>query len=324
MIAKITKGSSATAIGKYLHGPGNREEHHYDESAHGRVISSNIAPEGTGDPSWTRTMTRIIDRRAEGAAKPVYQASLRAAPTDRIMSDAEWGQIAREWLADMGAGDRPYAVVRHGADHVHIVVSRTGFDRSLWNPRNDFRACQTACRRVEKAHGLVQLPEHRQQRQPIYERATIAERAIWERGGTTGKEQAALKAMVSSQVPRALDARAVESATKSAQGRIDAAQYAVSQAQNELNRHKNPFTRGRRVQAVQDAQAAAARVPQVQDDPAVKAARQQASRSEAKYRNAAAAVRAIKQNKVKTLERAKRLGIQPRRSRSAQLHYRHR
>ena len=49
MIAKITKGKSPQAIGRYLHGPGHANEHDYSEDAYGVVIGGSMAKEGDRD-----------------------------------------------------------------------------------------------------------------------------------------------------------------------------------------------------------------------------------------------------------------------------------
>jgi hypothetical protein len=61
-----------------------------------------------------------------GYVKPVWHCSVRAAPEDRLLSDAEWAQIAAQVMdrtglapADDELGVR-WVAVRHGSDHVHL------------------------------------------------------------------------------------------------------------------------------------------------------------------------------------------------------------
>src|SRR6185437_15524402 len=62
-------------------------------------------------------------------AKPVWHCSVRAAPTDRMLSDAEWADIARDVVASVGLGADEqrsgvrWAAVRHATDHIHIVAT---------------------------------------------------------------------------------------------------------------------------------------------------------------------------------------------------------
>ena len=54
----------------------------------------------------------------------------------------------------MGFENHPWVAVRHGADHVHIVVSRVDYEGNVWHGRNDRRQAQTACQQLERTHGL--------------------------------------------------------------------------------------------------------------------------------------------------------------------------
>lgn len=66
----------------------------------------------------------------------------------------------------MGYAEHPRVMVRHRDDHVHIVVSRV--DDLVWYARNDRRAAQTSCTKLEKAYGLEASPRRREQmKQPV-------------------------------------------------------------------------------------------------------------------------------------------------------------
>ncbi|MGO1516651.1 MAG: relaxase/mobilization nuclease domain-containing protein, partial [Arthrobacter sp.] len=60
--------------------------------------------------------------------------------------------------------DHPWVMVRHGSDHVHVVVSRVSDLGEVWHGRNDRRAAQSACTRLEQEHGLEQAPRRRVQK----------------------------------------------------------------------------------------------------------------------------------------------------------------
>lgn len=185
MIAKITKGASSRSISGYLHGPGKREEHEDP-----RIVGGNLEKTGSSDGrEWARKMERITGRRPE-ARKPIWQCSLRNPEADRILTDKEWGRISRDFLREIGAEDRPHVVVRHGADHVHIVVSRVGFDKDLWNPRNDYYRVQSACRQMEQRYDLTPVKSSWEKRNPAPEQVVTSqpERAMRERGVRTWKQ----------------------------------------------------------------------------------------------------------------------------------------
>lgn len=159
MIAKITRGARAGDIGAYLHGPGKANEHVYydatgEKHSGGQVIGSNIGAEGQTDPArWVPELRAAQQTRPE-ITKGIWQASLRNTANDRVLSNDEWAEVAQSFAEKMGFENHPWVAVRHGADHVHIVVSRVDYEGNVWHGRNDRRQAQTACQQLERAHGL--------------------------------------------------------------------------------------------------------------------------------------------------------------------------
>lgn len=64
----------------------------------------------------------------------------------------------------MGYADHPWVAVRHGNDHIHVVVSRVSDEGTVWHGRNDRRQAQTVAGNLEKAHGLEAAPRRKVQR----------------------------------------------------------------------------------------------------------------------------------------------------------------
>lgn len=167
MIAKITRGNNPGDIGAYLHGPGKANEHVYEfggsKHSGGIVIASNIGMEGHTDPSqWAGELRKALHTRPE-IKNPVWHASLRNTAQDRTLSDATWADIGQSFAEDLGFADHPWVMVRHGHDHVHIVVSRVSDVGEVWHARNDRRAAQTVCTKLEQEHGLAEAPRRRVQ-----------------------------------------------------------------------------------------------------------------------------------------------------------------
>ncbi len=161
MIAKITRGSDPGRIGAYLHGPGRAEEHVYEARLGGAVIAGTVPvlePRASGE--WVAEMRAAISRRPD-ITRPVWQASLRSAPGDRVMGDGEWADAAQGFAAGMGFAEHPWVAVRHGADHVHLVVSRVDHAGKVWHGRFDRRLAQQACAQLESEHGLALAPRSR-------------------------------------------------------------------------------------------------------------------------------------------------------------------
>jgi len=174
VIAAISRGSDVAGLGRYLHGPGRANEHVYEGRSGGAVIGGNLGADGDRGPSqWSASMRVAMDLRPD-VVKAVWHMSLRTAPGDPVLSDAVWRDVAQSMGESMGWADRPWVVVRHGEDHVHVVVSRVGFDGSLWHARHDYRAAQQARTAVEVELGLTQAPVRSQGVAPPLTRGEVA------------------------------------------------------------------------------------------------------------------------------------------------------
>jgi hypothetical protein len=90
----------------------------------------------------------------------VWHCAVRAAPGDRLLSDAEWAQIAAGIMDRTGlaaAGDElgvRWVAVRHAADHVHIVATLARQDGTRPRVWNDFYRVREACQDAEARFGL--------------------------------------------------------------------------------------------------------------------------------------------------------------------------
>lgn len=162
MITKITRGSRVGDIAAYLHGPGKHNEHVLEDgrTPGGYVVASNLGANGDRDPAFWTSQLRAAHQQRPDIGKPIWQCSLRAAETDRVMSPQEWADIAQEFAQGMGFEDYPWVAVKHGPDHIHIVVSRVHEDPAepVWLGRNDRWAAQKVRQGIEAAHGLYQAP----------------------------------------------------------------------------------------------------------------------------------------------------------------------
>jgi hypothetical protein len=95
-----------------------------------------------------------------GYARPVWHCAIRAAPDDRLLSDAEWAQVAAAVMDRTGlapAGDDlgvRWVAVRHAADHVHLVATLAHQDGTRPRVWNDFYRVREACQEAEARFGL--------------------------------------------------------------------------------------------------------------------------------------------------------------------------
>lgn len=165
MIAKITRGERPGDIAAYLHGPGKANEHKYTvghvRHHGGIVVGGNLGREGhTDGGTWAADLREAAGTRPE-IKKPIWQVSLRAAPGDRRLSDEQWRDAATIMAERMGYEEYPWVMVRHGEDHVHIVVSRVSDTAQVWHARQDFRSAQSAATAIEKHFSLIQAPRQK-------------------------------------------------------------------------------------------------------------------------------------------------------------------
>ena len=154
MIAKITKGSTFAGIGRYLYSVGRGNEAHVNP----RAVDGDgvLRDDSRAWRPWAEDMQWCAAQRPE-VAKPVWHCSLRAAPEDPVLSDEQWGRIAREHITAMGLAEHPWVAVRHGDDHVHIVASRVDGHGRLWRDSHDYARAMASARELEHRHGLAVL-----------------------------------------------------------------------------------------------------------------------------------------------------------------------
>ncbi len=162
----MTRGQDARRLLYYLYGPGKANEHTDPHLVAGFGDPSELEP--ARRPGRSRDLRRLAGLFAQPMAavngdnysKPVWHCSIRAAPEDRLLSDAEWAQVAaavmdRTGLAPSG-DDRAvrWVAVRHAPDHIHLVATLARQDRIRPKVWNDFFRVREACQQAERQFGL--------------------------------------------------------------------------------------------------------------------------------------------------------------------------
>ena len=179
MIAKISRGWGAGGLVRYLMGPGRFNEH-----TNQRVIASwDWAPElhqpprdGSACGFDVRGLTQDLTLPAEAAGVPhqrrsdeptrrrgpVWHCSLRNAAGDRVLTDAEWAEVAEDLMDRTGIAPRGdhggcrWVVIRHADDHIHIAAMLVRQDNGRRvHPRNDYYRAAEVCRDAESRFGLT-------------------------------------------------------------------------------------------------------------------------------------------------------------------------
>lgn len=159
MVAKISLGNSLYGSLVYNGEKINKE--------HGRVLDTNkLYNDGTG----TINIQRVFEDfkrwmpQATKADKTMMHISLNPHPDDRL-SEAQYIQIAHEYMEKMGFAEMPYLVVKHediGRHHIHIVALRVRPDGSAIDSKNNYYRSKEITRELEKKYGL-----HTAERQKI-------------------------------------------------------------------------------------------------------------------------------------------------------------
>lgn len=168
MIGKISaRGRRVAGLLYYLYGPG-RSEAHTDP----HLVA------GWRDPAELEAALRQDKRRdfrrlagllqqphaalgPRGFERPVWHCSIRTAPQDRVLSDSQWAQVARDvmhrtGLAPHGQDDEAvrWVAVRHAPDHIHLVAVLARQDGARPRFWNDYYRVGEACRAAEQRFGL--------------------------------------------------------------------------------------------------------------------------------------------------------------------------
>ncbi|MFD4829213.1 relaxase/mobilization nuclease domain-containing protein [Streptomyces uncialis] len=168
MIPRVHKmGTRTIGLLYYLYGPGTHEEH---VDPHLVAAWDGLAPDPGRDPGATYAdLQRLLDQPVEALpkrarpAEHVWHLSVRAAPEDPVLTDEQWGKIARRMVAATGiapAGDDAgcrWAAVRHADDHIHIIATVVREDGRQARLRQDGKRAQAEARLIEAEYGLRRL-----------------------------------------------------------------------------------------------------------------------------------------------------------------------
>ena len=168
MIGKISAcGSRVAGLLYYLYGPGRNEAHTYPHLVAGWRDPAELEPALRQDRRRDfRHLAGLLQQPhaalgPRGFARPVWHCSIRTAPQDRILSDREWAQVARDvmhrtGLAPRGQDDEAvrWIAVRHAPDHVHLVAVLARQDGARPRFWNDYYRAGEACRAAEQRFGL--------------------------------------------------------------------------------------------------------------------------------------------------------------------------
>lgn len=154
MIVKATSGSGFLGTLLYaLHG--SRDQADADKGA--RIVGGNMS--GTSARTLSREFGQLRKLRPN-LGKAVSHFSLAFSPEERNLSDDDLARIADEFMHGMGYERAAYVCIRHEDtrhQHVHVVACRATIDGKTVADGRSFRRAEAVARRLEVAHGLLQL-----------------------------------------------------------------------------------------------------------------------------------------------------------------------
>ena len=146
---KISRGKGFEGVLKYAF----ERESRFDPP--GILIGGNMS--GMNIEELTREFGRAHSLRPD-IEKPVWHNSLRLPEGDKLSHDT-WYQIANDYVAQMGFSPAsPYTVIMHDdpkGQHIHIIASRVGFDKSLYLGRNENLISTRIIQSLEPKFGLT-------------------------------------------------------------------------------------------------------------------------------------------------------------------------
>ncbi|MGA5729505.1 relaxase/mobilization nuclease domain-containing protein [Streptomyces seoulensis] len=196
MIAAIKPAGSRTrGLLAYLYGPG-RHDQHFDPHIVSAFAMLGMPDPGRDENATLTELARHLDEpvqlRNSEFGKPVtdhvWHCAVRAAPEDRHLSDAEWGEIAGRIVRAAGIAPEGddlacrWVAVRHADDHIHILATTVREDGRRPKIHNSGIRLGDACRQIEGDYGLRRLKkgDGTSSRRPIQAEMHKADRLGWE------------------------------------------------------------------------------------------------------------------------------------------------
>ncbi|MFJ2862707.1 relaxase/mobilization nuclease domain-containing protein [Kitasatospora sp. NPDC087314] len=217
MISKPVRGSNTLGALQYLYGPGKTNEH---TDPHIVASWDGFAPDPGREPAATLEQLRdaldlhVVRYQAKRKfEKHVYHRPVRAAPTDQILTDEEWGDIARRVVAAAGIapdGDEDgcrWVAVRHADDHIHILATMIRADLIQADIWGDQYRVEDELTKIERQYGLTDLSDTRtrEYRNAIPKRAKGAELRKAQRLGREDTDRDRLRTAVRQALAGAAD-----------------------------------------------------------------------------------------------------------------------
>lgn len=174
MMPNVVRGDRMAGLMTYLVGPGRANEHTEPHLVAGDDALMVWHNDDELDRDAGVAIARHLDQPrgtfgVEVTGGHVWHCSLSLRAEEGMLTDEQWGEIARDFIAGMEFDDQEgtrapcrWAAVRHGVskngnDHIHVVVNLVREDATKASTHVDFRRAQRVARALEIKHGLERL-----------------------------------------------------------------------------------------------------------------------------------------------------------------------
>src|SRR5690606_6745581 len=110
---------------------------------------------------------QMIRSQRPNLKKFFYHTSINFPPNEDL-SNQTMLQIGQNYLKESDFTQHHYIMFRHydaGHPHLHILVSRIGYDGKVLSDSNDFARCEKILRQLEKKYNLTPVPSSTQAKQ---------------------------------------------------------------------------------------------------------------------------------------------------------------
>ena len=149
MKAKVKRGDDFDALLEYLLG-----EDETKKNETGKIIGGNMTGQCTLD--LAQEFETVASLRPN-TKRPVLHFSLRMPPGQDV-DGLTWNKIAVRFMEKMKLSNRPWTLVKHPDEHVHIATSRVDLNGNVWKGKFEALKAITATHELELEFDLELTP----------------------------------------------------------------------------------------------------------------------------------------------------------------------
>jgi hypothetical protein len=121
-----------------------------------RPLDSNMQAD---NPNELNHEFQVLDAVRPRVQRRVYHCAL-SLPIGEHLSDHDWRELSKDFLAQMGFADHQYVLAQHTDrehEHVHIIANRVGLDGAVVPDAWDYQRAEAVARQLELAYDLQPL-----------------------------------------------------------------------------------------------------------------------------------------------------------------------